>query len=87
MSELGPRPSPMEVWASLGWCGVCGAEVEFDPSWFKVAPQVSWSGKGPRVIVPGRAILGALYYRDPLHHPGKPFVNYCGAVCSNQATR
>lgn len=73
--------TPMEVWQSLAVCGHCGSPAPLmpDPAVFE-APRVSLPA--PLVSDGRRAIFGALYFRDPFHNPGLPFVNYCGAACS-----
>lgn len=73
-----------DVIAAMAICGYCGGPCEIlpEPARFR-APDMTWSGPGQKPVFDGwRWLWGAVYFRDPFHHPGKPFVNYCSARCS-----
>lgn len=79
ITEIPPRPSPADIWSALAICGYCEGPAQLlDPMVFeapreRLPPPLTSDGK--------RAIIGALYFRDPFH-AGLPFENYCGAACS-----
>jgi hypothetical protein len=83
--------TPAEVWKALAVCETCGAPVDLlDPIRF-VAPKPLGKWEHRRDRPPEwdgfRYMVAGLYFRDPFHHPDKPFANFCSAACGLTAIR
>ncbi len=81
IQELSERPSPLEVWQALAYCGVCGVTVVLQTHIFE-APMTALPS--PLRTDGKRIIMGSLYFRDPFHNTTLPFENYCSAACSTR---